>query len=194
MSLTVDASNLESALLFVEKAANRSVVDSMNRAGLHTIIGSKGRKGAMQLTPQANRGAIQSLPLAKLRGFVIRRAKKNGTWPLSSNEVIRQAKAEKRRRLSAIGYHAFPGYHNASLAMGGKGLRKVNKRFGKSEARYGSGKKATVFSKLAFITNTTPAIERIGFPALQKGLDNAAEDLVEYGNRKLQEQLNKVKP
>jgi hypothetical protein len=194
MSLSCDPDNLVSALLFVEKVANRSVVESMNRAGLHTIIGSKGRKGAMQLTPQASRSAIQSIPLRVIQGFIIRRAKKNGTWPLPQHEVKRQAMAEKRRRLSAVGYHAFPGWNNASVAMGGRGLKKVNRHFNQSDARFGKGQKATVFSKLASISNTTPAIERIGFPALQQGLDNAADDLVDYGTKKLQQQLNKVKP
>lgn len=198
MSLTVNPNDLQDALRFVEKVTGRSMADSMNRAGLHSIIGSKSYPGAMQMTTKATRASIMRTPDSAIAGFVISRAKKAGKWPLTTKEIWRQVKAERRRRIASIGFAAYPGYNNAAKAMGGRGIRKAMKKgFSKSTAAKGRGTKATPLRIRAEFTNTAHNIESPhvnGQQALQKGLDNAAKDLVDYGNKVLQRNFNKVKP
>lgn len=193
--LSLDTSSLESALVFVEMATGRSMAESMNRAGLHAIIGSGTGPGAMQLTPKASRSAIAAVPDKQIAGFVIKKAKRLGQWPLSSVEIARRVKKERQRRASSSGYAAYAGWNNAAKAMGGRGIRKgVTEAFARSEAARGGGSKASPGDLTASIRNTAPAAEKIGFAALQEGLDNAARDLIEYGTRKMQGNFNKVKP
>lgn len=171
--------------------------ESLNRAGLHSIIGSKAYPGAMQLTKKATRASIQRNSDA-IYGFVVNRAKANGKWPLASNEIKKQVKAEKARRIRAIGFAAFAGYNNAAKAMGGRGVKKgVHKGFARSTAAKAKGIKATPVRLRAEFNNTALNIESPhvgGQAALQLGLDNAAKDLVDYGTKKMQVGFNKVKP
>jgi hypothetical protein len=192
--LSVDPRNLIDALLFVERASGRAMADSMNRAQLHTIIGSGSYPGAMQLTPKATRSRINQVTDRQLAGFVIARAKRSGRWPMTNSQIHAAVRKERARRNSAVGYHAYAGWSNAAKAMGGRGVRGVTDDFSKSAARHGRASRATVSNKESVATNTAPAIERIGFAALQQAQDNAAKDLVDYGTRKLQEAMNKVKP
>lgn len=192
--MELDVSNFVEALNYVEKHTGRAVEESLNRAGLHAIIGSGSGPGAMQLTPKAARDKIKAIPDRALIGFVIRRAKRNGKWPLTTKEISQQVRSERRRRLAAVGYTAYAGWNNAAKAMGGRGIRKgVNKNFPKSKAAKGYGKKASKSTLEAVIANTAPMAEKIGLPALQKGLDNAAKDLVEYAEKKIQKALDRVK-
>lgn len=195
MSLRLNPTRLVNALHFVEKTTGRAVQDSLNRAGKHTIIGSKGHKGAMQLTPVASKAAINRVPDRKIAGYVINKAKRTGAWPLTSAQIRAAVKKERKRRRSSTGYAAFAGWSNAAKAMGGRGVKGVTSDFNKSEARRGYGKRATSKANLRVVlTNTAPAAERIGLKALQGGLDNAAKDLEEYAMKKIQQGFNKVKP
>lgn len=193
MSLTLNPSNLVAALNLVEKVTGRTCAESLNRAALHTIIGSKGYPGAMQLTPKADRAKIQAIPLRVLRAAVVVRAKRTGRWPLTRAQINDLVSRERSRRLAAIGYLAYAGWNNAAKGVGGKGL-KTNSGFSKSDARFGQGIKAGIGNLLAIITNTAPASERLGFNALQLGLDNAAQDLTDYAHKKMQSNFDKVKP
>lgn len=191
--LSLDTSNFVNAVLEVERVTGRSCAESINRAGLTAIIGAKGRKGAMQLTPKASKSKIDSVTDRQLRGAVLSRAKKKGE-KLTSQEIDKRVKRERASRRRAAGYTAFAGWNNAAKAFGGKGLNGVDdKRFGKSEARHGVGSKASASNLVAEMVNTAPMAETIGFDALQQGLDNAAEDLEEYATRKMQETFDKAK-
>lgn len=197
MSQSLDYSGLESALLFVEAATGRSMPESLNRAALHVIIGSGAGPGAMQATPKADKGKIASVSDAQLRGFVIQRAKRTGKWPLKPGEIQELVKKERRRRRRAIGYTAYAGWNNAAKAMGGRGAggkTRIQGGFERSEAAHGSGLKATPVNLLAEIINTAPAAEQIGFEGIQTGINNAAQDLVDYGTRKIQQAMTAVQP
>jgi len=183
MSLTLDTRRLTEALLFVEQVSGRSCADSLNRAGRHAIIGSGSGKGAMQLTPKADRTKIKGLSRKLVRGYVIKKLKQKRMWPMSSAAVSQLVEKEIKRRARGVGYTAFAGYSNAAKAFGERGLKGVNADFGKSDARYSYGKKATRSKLRAEFTNTTPAIELIGGPALQEAIDNAALDLEIYGQK-----------
>lgn len=195
MSLKLDPSDLIDALNFVERVTGRDVVESLNRAGLHTIIGSRSYPGAMQLTPKASVEKINAVSDRQLAGFVIKRAKRKGKWPMTKEQVNTEVKRERKRRRSAVGYAAYAGWNNAAKGMGGKGIKRgVHAGFHRSEARFGYGTAAKVGQLEAEIVNTAPAAERIGGEALQQGMNNAAKDLVDYGTRKLQKTFDKVKP
>jgi hypothetical protein len=195
MSLELNPSNLLNACEFVLRATGRSIPESLNRAGLHAIIGSKGYPGAMQLTPKATVAQINQIPDSAIRAFVIKKAKRRGKWPMTRARVDEEVRRERKRRRSSVGYHAYAGWNQAAQALGGRGLRRgLNSMFPRSQAAKGYGSKATQGNLLAIISNRAPAIERIGVHALQTGLDNAGKDLVDYGTKKLQETFNLVKP
>ena len=81
----------------------------------------------------------------------------------------------------------------AATALGGRGVRGVDpKRFGQSEARHGSASKATANDLAATIINTAPQAEEIGSEALQQAVENAAQDLLNYAQKKLMEQARKA--
>lgn len=151
MSLRLDPTRLVNALNFVEKATGRAAMVSLNRAGKHTIIGSKGHKGAMQLTPVASKAAINQVSDKKIAGYVINKAKRTGAWPLTATQIRAAVKKERKRRRSSIGYAAYAGWSNAAKAMGGRGVKGVTKDFGRSEARRGYGKRATSKANLKVV-------------------------------------------
>lgn len=192
MGLTLDTRRLTEALLFVESVSGRSCADSLNRAGKHAIIGSGSGKGAMQLTPKADKAKIRGLDRKLVRGFVVQRLKASHRWPLPSATVNQLVEKEIKRRLRGVGYAAYAGYSNAAKAFGARGLKGVNENFSKSEAKNSYGKKATRSKLRAEFTNTTPAIEKIGGPALQEGVDNAAHDLEIYGQKKWSELFRRL--
>lgn len=195
MSLALDTRDITDALLFVEKEVGRDCADSMNRAGLHTIIGSGSYPGAMQLTKKADKANIAQVTDNQLRKFVITKAKRKGTYFQMTNRQIQLAvNRERARRNSAVGYTAYAGWNKAAQAVGGRGAGKgINKDFERSIAAKGFGKKATKANIEAVIANVAPMAEVLGFDALQEGLDNAAKDLVDYAHKRMQKSLDKVK-
>lgn len=195
MSLQLDYDDFVDALQFVEQVTGRSCMESLNRAGLHVIIGTGKRPGAMQLTPKATRASINSVSDGQIRGYVVRRLKSTGQWPQTSARINQLARRERKRRNSAVGYTAYAGWNNAAKQMGGRGAGKgINSNFKRSGAASGGATRATVVNLTATILNTAAYAERIGYPALQGGIDNAAEDLVDYGTKKIQKGFNKVNP
>lgn len=190
MSLTLDTSGLEMAVLEVERATGRSCADSLNRAALTAIIGARGVRGAMQLTPKADPAKIAAVPELLLRRVVLKRARLAGQT-LTPVETASAIKKERAKRKKAHGYTAFAGWNNASKAVGGRGL-KTTERFNKSDARHGTGRRASSNNMTAEIINTAPAAEIIGTAALQQGIDNAAGDLMAYATRRIQRDMDRA--
>lgn len=196
MSITVDTTNLINACHYVEQTVGREMVVSLNRAGLNAIIGGKGLKGAMHLTPKAVKSKIMAVPIGVIVHAVqLRRQRKGDTAKLTKDQWKVLIDKEYRRRWRASGYTAWAGWNNAAKALGGKGIKKgVNSGFPKSEASRGYGAHATIANLVAVIANTAPAIEKIGVPALQEALDNAAQDQIDYAQRKMAGIMKKVSP
>lgn len=190
MNVTIDTRAVVEALKFVERTAGRPISQSINRAGKTFAIGAKGVKGAMQLTPKADKGAIRKLSDDELRGAAIKRLKAKGQ-DITKASIQSAIKKERARRVRASGYTAFVGWSNAARAFGAKGVKGVTPST-KKEARHGKGSKATPERLVAQLINTAPAIESIGVEATQQALNNTAADLVVYGTRALQKQLDKV--
>lgn len=190
-----DPSNLIDALLFVEKATGRTCEESLERAAKHTVIGSGSYPGAMQLTPKATTAAIDAVPDKLIRGFVIKKLKQKGRWPMASPVIAQLIAKERARRRRSVGYAAYAGWNNAAIAFGGRGIKGITEDFPRSDASGGYGEvHKSAHETLAEMTNNAPAIERIGEQALQDALDNAAKDLVDYGERKLYGVMQKVNP
>jgi hypothetical protein len=143
----------------------------------------------MQLTPRAKKEAIRALDPRILIAAVI---KKNPGRRFTRHELNAAAKKEKARRLASIAYTAGPGWHKAAKAFGGRGVR-LQGGFARSKASGGSGSKASAARLVAQIVNAAPAAAKIGMEALQTGVNNVARDLIEYGNRKLQQRFNQTK-
>ena len=186
--LRLDTSAFASAIRQVERATGRAAMDSLNRAALTTIIGAKGVAGAMKLTPKADKAAIAALTDEQLRGAVVKRARDKGNWPLTSAEIKKLVKKERAKRKRASGYTAFAGWNNASKAFGGRGIgsKLDSARFAQSEAKKGSGTKATAADLAARLVNAAPMADQIGRRALQQAIDNAAADLVVYAMARIQ--------
>lgn len=194
-AFSLNTRRFEEALRFVETTTGRSMADSLNRAALHVVIGSGAGPGAMQLTPKASKGAISAVTARQLAGYVITKAKQTGKWPLTREEIKERVKRERKRRQAAAGYTAFAGWNKAAQKLGGKGLRRgIQPGFARSEAARGDATKATAINLVAEIVNTAPMAERIGGAALQDAINNAAQDLVDYGTRKLAQNMKKVQP
>lgn len=190
--LRLDPTNLIGALMAVERVTGRLCSDSLNRAGKHIIIGSGSGPGAMQLTPKAERSKIQALSNRVLAGYVIKKLRSAGRWPAPRAELNRLIRKERSRRLSAIGYLAYVGWNNAARAFGARGVgRKIGPGFVRSEASGGYGRKATVNRLEAVLVNMAPAGERLGDQALQDSVDNAADDLLIYATRRLNDAIRR---
>jgi hypothetical protein len=182
-----DLREFRDAIRQVAAASKKDEAAILNRGGLTAIIGGKGVKGAIQRTPRADRGKINSLTPAQLAGAVKR---KNGGKKMTRTEWNSAIKAEKARRRRSIAYTAGPGWHNAAVAFGGKGVRR-QPGFPESEAAKGNGSKATAESLIAELENTAPAASAIGKKALQDALNDTAKDMKDYAARKLQQTFNK---
>lgn len=166
----------------------------LNKKALSVIIGSKDHPGAVKLTPEAEKSAIEAVPRRKIAGFVIKRAKLAGDWPLTSPEINNRITKEIKRRESAIAYTRGPGWLKAAKRLGGSGVKDGKKgqphpEFEKSLAAKGYAKPATPSRLISEIVNTAPAAELIGFEPLQKAIDGQAKDMREYGAHDL---LNKT--
>jgi hypothetical protein len=182
-----DLREFQQAIREVQKATPKTCAEIINRGGLTAIIGGKGVKGAIQRTPRADRGKINSLTPAQLAGAVKR---KNGGKKMTRAEWDSAIKAEKARRRRSIAYTAGPGWHNAAVAFGGKGVRR-QPGFPESEAAKGNGSKATAERLIAELENTAPAASAIGKKALQDALNDTARDMKTYAANKLQKTFDK---
>lgn len=190
MSFTVSSREFTDAIKFVTSVTPRTCAEALNRGGLVAIIGGKGVKGAMQLTPKADKAKITAIPESELVGFVVNQMKKKGE-KITRNTLAVAVRKERNRRKRAAGYTAYAGWSNAAKAFGGRGVRGVTPST-KKLAKYGSGKRASSNDLVAELTNTAPASEAIGIPALEQGLRNSAVDMVANGTKKLQQEMDKV--
>jgi len=190
MSFTLDTRKFADAIKFVVAVTPRTMSDALNRGGKTVIIGAKGVKGAMQLTPKANKAAIAATPVKEVAAYVAQKLRKEGQ-KVDAATFKELVKKEYARRKRAAGYTAYAGWSNAAKAFGGRGVRGVTESQ-KKLARFGEGKKATSEKLVAEIVNTAPAAPVIGKEALQEAVDNAAGDIVAYGVKKLQQQMDKV--
>ena len=128
-----------------------------------------------------------------LKYIALSRLKKRGIARPTGEQIQALMNKILASRLAATGYTAFAGWHKAATALGGRGVRGVDpKRFGQSEARHGSASKATANDLAATIINTAPQAEEIGSEALQQAVENAAQDLLNYAQKKLMEQARKA--
>lgn len=190
---TFDDREFGRAIELVERETGRAAKDSINRAGLHVIIGGKGFKGAMQLTPKATKSSIKAVSPEQVAATVANRLRASGKKADSATFAQLVAK-EIKRRIRAIGYTAYAGWNNAAKAFGGRGLKGMTAS-SKKLSRFGYGQKAiSTMTPTATLTNTAPAAEKIGLEPLQKAITNVARDLVEYVNNKLNGTFKKVKP
>ncbi len=190
MPTTVDTSGVMDALRYVEKNTGRPISKGLNKLALTFVIGAKGVKGAMQLTPKADKSKISQVPPREVAAFVATKLRKEGK-KVDSETFKKMVKAEYARRKRAAGYTAYAGWSNAAKAFGGRGVKGVTDSE-KKEARHGTGKKATPESLFAELVNTAPAIETIGEEAAQQALDNAVRDQLDYAADQLQKLLNEV--
>lgn len=188
------------ALDFVEKEVGRTAKESINRAGLHVIIGGKGFKGAMQLTPKASKAAIKSIPYEELAGYVAAKLRAKGLIGKGSGRKWSTAQFknavawERKRRSQASGYTAFAGWDKAARAFGGRGLKNVTGSANKL-SRFGYGTKATNnINPVAWLVNTAPMAEKIGLEPLQKAITNVARDMIEWVAKKAGITFKKVEP
>lgn len=192
----IDLSQFRKPALALEAAGGRVAVDSLNKLALQSIIGFKGGQGAMRLTKIADASKIAAVPDSAIRAKVIRRMKAAGVLGLVTKREIRKAmRAERKARQDAKGYAAFVGWNNAAKDLGGtgikgkpKGIKGITKRFAKSNAAKGSGKKATNsgFVKKATMENTVTFADKIGgTTALEQGVRNAVDDFIPYAEKQL---------
>lgn len=168
------------AVRFVMKASKKDEAAVLNKAALTAIIGGKGVKGAVQLTPKADLGKIRAA-----RGQIIGHYMSLG---LSKEDATRRYKA----RLRARGYTAGPGWHNTIVKLGGRGVRRQS-GFSRSKAAGARPSRAEVRRLVAILENSAPAAVKIGAAALQQGLNNAARDMKTYWTRRIQKTFDRAK-
>lgn len=180
---SMDTREFKAAFEQVLSATKKDAPAYLNKKALMVVIGGKGVKGAIQLTPRAKASEIKSIPVKVIAKMVMARAKANGE-KLTHVEIGRRVKREIARRAASVGYTAGPGWHKAAVALGGRGVR-LRKEFSESKAAKGTARKASPGSLLAEIVNTAPAAAIIGKKALQNAVDNVAADMSRYGAEQL---------
>ncbi len=159
--------------------------------------GGKGVKGAYQLTRKAVAAQIEAdlrrdgkaqrlvqsrktrLP-RKLQGFPGRKH--------TAREVRTAAGQLIKSRQIARGSVA-AGFIKAAQAFGKAGGAKVSAK-GNPGKSY--GRRATPESPTAVFANLASGAEKIGGPALQQGMDNAAEDMLAHAGRKMAEAARRL--
>ncbi len=191
MGVTIDSREFVAALKFVTEETNRTLPVAINKGALTTIIGAKGVKGAMQLTPKASKAAIDAIPSKTMAQFVVNQLKKKG-MTITRIAIAEGMKKEYARRKRASGYTAFAGWSNAAKRYGGRGVRGVTSST-KKLAKHGRASVATVNRLVAEFINTAPAAELIGVEALEQSLKNAAKDQMVWAERQIQKAMNKVR-
>lgn len=175
-----DYREFNDAIRFVMRASKKEEAVVLNKAALTALIGGKGVKGAVQLTPKADLGKI-----TRDRDKIIRHYMSKG---IKRQEAVRLYNLRRRAR----GYTAGPGWHNSIVKLGGRGVRRQS-GFSKSKAADASATRATPRRLIAEFENSAPAATIIGRQALQQGLNNAARDMVKFWTKRMQKGVfNKV--
>jgi len=192
---TLDLSEFRASFNYIIREHKKDVGPYLNKKALNVLIGSGGgKRGAVHLTPEASRSKINAVTQRQLVGFVCKKARKHGDWPLSREEILKRVEKEKKRRLSAIAYTRGAGWLKAAKDLGGTGFRgKAGPRpeFNRSKAAKGYGKKATVGNLAALLVNAAPAADKIGREALQTAVNNQVRDMEEYAAREILKKFEK---
>ncbi len=181
--ITLDEREFAKAFREVLATHKKDAPTFLNKKALSVMIGSKGHPGAVKLTPEASKEKIDAVPRKLIAGFVIKRAKKAGNWPLSGPEIDALIDKERKRRKSAIAYTRGAGWLKAAQALGGRGVSgagKIHPEFSKSKAAKGYARRASESTLEVVIANAAPAAEKIGGPALQEAVDEQAADMRAY--------------
>lgn len=193
MSLSINVEEFAEAARFVIRVTGKDEIEVLNRGALHAVIGGKGVRGAIQRTPKAGVSQIKSEATKIICIRIIERSLKKQGIIKTRDEINALAVKMVQARLKAIAYTKGPGWNNAAVKFGGRGVKGMDpERFGHSEARHGGGKKASGFSLQAVIENTAPAIEDIGLQPLEDALGDVARDMVGYATKKLQKRFDEV--
>jgi hypothetical protein len=188
VSFSIDTRDFEKAIRKVIDASGKDAADILNKAGRTLILGGRGFGGLIKLFPRADKEKIRAIPQAVLASIV---AKKFGRGTLSRAEFGREMRKVRARRMSAVGYHAGPGWHEAARAFGGRGVR-TQSGYKRSMAARGRGARALARRLVAEVVNTAPAAAKIGQDAMRKALSNTTRDLISYANRKLEQRFKRV--
>lgn len=187
---TVDLTEFRASFNRIIREHKKDVAPYLNKKAHGVIVGTKGYKGAVQLTPEASAAKINAVTVRQLTGYVCRKARMAGEWPLSREEIKLRVEKERRRRRSAIAYTRGPGWLKAAKDLGGGtgkfgGKTSPHPEFSKSKAAKGYGRKASVSNLTALLVNKAPAADLIGRGALQEAINNQARDMVEYADREI---------
>ncbi len=185
----LDLSRFTQAVTYVHRNTEKTLPDILNRAALVCIIGGRGVSGAMKLTPKADPGKINAVPVKSIAKVVMARARANGTKPTRRQVALLIGK-EYKRRIAARGYTAFVGWNKAAIAFGGRGVGR--RAAGQGYASKGYGTRATFQKLIAEFVNTAPAAELIGREALQSAVNETATDMIEHVQQKMQALFNEV--
>lgn len=187
---TLDTREFFKALDQVVETFGKDAPKYLNKKAQSIIVGSKGHPGAVQLTPQASVEKIKAVPLRAVTARVIQRAKANGRWPLSGEEIAKLVKQEYGRMKASIAYTRGAGWLKAASQLGANGVRsgkrgRPQKGFEKSKAARGYARKATKGNLMAILANAAPAADKIGRKALQRAVDGQAADMRAYAAQEL---------
>lgn len=179
--MTLYTGGLKRALQDYAKATKKDEAEILNRAGRNVAI------KAIQRTKKASKERIKQDMLKDKRAIrqavVALQAKGKKVTRKSVGTMARKITAS---RVRASGYTAGPGWSNAAKAFGGRGV-KTDKRFPRSLAKHGSGKKATPRKLLAMLTNTAPAASKEGFVGLQRAINETAIDMKSHAAKKMKQ-------
>lgn len=190
VNFELDLSQVNEAIRRYYNESSKTLPEIVNRAALVAIIGGRGVSGCMQRTRKAERSAILAVNVKKVARYVMSRHKGE---KLTRKQMHQLIKREYRRRLSAIGYTAYLGWNKAAIAFGGRGLRKGATGHGRFQ--FGSGTPADSGQWPEFkaeMVNAAPAAAIIGEQPLQDALNDAARDMIEYTENRMQETVNTI--
>jgi hypothetical protein len=187
----IDTSELMEAMQLYEKVTKKDGVEIVNRAAKNACIGGRGLKGALQLTKRADSKAITKFSPARKRG---REYENNLFNALAAKGETRFGKAVRGKGNRAKAMEIYNsrkqaiGFSKAIWIQIAKDLgANLKSKFSlKGSAR---GTKATFARMKATIETGTledDHVSRIMKDALQEGVNNAAVDMREYAQKKLE--------
>ena len=199
----LDTREIVEALSWVEKNSKKDALEVVNQAAKVACIGGKSTNGgkllgAVHYTKTASKGSINKWnPEKEARGAITK--KQARLFHALASEGTKKGKAKKGQGNAKLARRIYSGRQSARGYAKGIWL-KIGRDLGARVRTYADtniahGKKATIRTLAAFVEiDKTDGWSDSMQKAYQKGLSNAARDMVQHIQKKLNARFEEIEP
>lgn len=188
----IDTSELMEAMNLYEKVTKKDGVEIVNRAAKNACIGGAGLKGALQLTKRADSKAITKFSPAKKRGREYENNLFNALAAEGNTKFGKAVRGKGNRAKAMEIYNSRKQAIGFSKAIWLQIAKDLGANLKSKFTLQGSarGTKATFFKMKATIETGQMEDKHVSLimrDALQEGVRNAAVDMREYAQKKMEQ-------